>query len=206
MECKVMRLADIVQAEYNPRVTLTEADFEYKALKASIDEFGLVVPLVVNERTGTLVSGHQRLNVMLKNGVEETEVVVVDMEPEKEKALCIAMNKVGGQWDYGLLADIMEELRNSEIDTTATGFSSNEIAELLGELQEEAGDIPEVDGVDKKEDTEDGVPCIVGEYKFRIPDGPYKDMMADIREKVGFSKEMVEGELQRRLFKCLSEQ
>lgn len=30
--------------------------------------------------------------------------------------------------------------------------------------------------------------------------------MADIREKVGFSKEMVEGELQRRLFKCLSEQ
>ena len=143
---------------------------------------------------------------MLKNGVEETEVVVVDMEPEKEKALCIAMNKVGGQWDYGLLADIMEELRNSEIDTTATGFSGNEIAELLGELQEEAGDIPEVDGVGKKEDTEDGVPCIVGEYKFRIPDGPYKDMMADIREKVGFSKEMVEGELQRRLFKCLSEQ
>lgn len=206
MECKVMRLADIVPAEYNPRVTLTEADFEYKALKASIDEFGLVVPLVVNERTGTLVSGHQRLNVMLKNGVEETEVVVVDMEPEKEKALCIAMNKVGGQWDYGLLADIMEELRNSEIDTTATGFSSNEIAELLGELQEEAGDIPEVDGVGKKEDAEDGVPCIVGEYKFRIPDGPYKDMMADIREKVGFSKEMVEGELQRRLFKCLSEQ
>ena len=131
MECKVMGLADIVPAEYNPRVTLTEADFEYKALKASIDEFGLVVPLVVNERTGTLVSGHQRLNVMLKNGVEETEVVVV--EPEKEKALCIAMNKVGGQWDYGLLADIMEELRNSEIDTTATGFSGNEIAELLGE-------------------------------------------------------------------------
>ena len=42
MECKVMRLADIVPAEYNPRVTLTEADFEYKALKASIDEFGLV--------------------------------------------------------------------------------------------------------------------------------------------------------------------
>lgn len=206
MECKVMRLADIVPAEYNPRVTLTEADFEYKALKASIDEFGLVVPLVVNERTGTLVSGHQRLNVMLKNGIEETEVVVVDMEPEKEKALCIAMNKVGGQWDYGLLADIMEELRNSEIDTMATGFSSDEIAELLGELQEAAGDMPEVDSVDKKEDTEDGVPCIVGEYKFRIPDGPYKDMMADIREKVGFSKEMVEGELQRRLFKCLSEQ
>jgi len=46
------------------------------------------------------------------------------------------MNKVSGQWDYGLLADIMEELRNSEIDTAITGFSGNEITELLGELQE----------------------------------------------------------------------
>lgn len=206
MESKVMRLADIIPAEYNPRVTLTETDFEYKALKASIDEFGLVVPLIVNVKTGNLVSGHQRLNVMLKNGVEETEVVTVNMEEEQEKALCIAMNKVGGQWDYGMLADIMEELRNSELDTTVTGFSSNEIAELLGELQDTAEDMPEVESVDKKEDTEEGVPCIVGEYKFRIPDTPYKDMMADIREKVGFSKEMVEGELQRRLFKCLSKQ
>lgn len=205
MECKVMRLADIVPAEYNPRVTLTEADFEYKALKASIDEFGLVVPLVVNERTGTLVSGHQRLNVMLKNGVEKTEVVVVDMEPEKEKALCIAMNKVGGQWDYGMLADIMEELRNSEIDTTLTGFSSNEIAELLGELQEESEGIPEVDGVEKKAETGDGVLCRIGEYRFRITDEAYEDMVADVREKVGFSKIHVETELKRRLFKCLSE-
>ena len=99
MESKVMRLEDIKPAEYNPRVRLTEVDHEYKALKASIDEFGLVVPLIVNERTGTLVSGHQRLNVMLAEGVEETEVVIVDMEPEREKALCIALNKISGQWD-----------------------------------------------------------------------------------------------------------
>lgn len=205
METKTMRLEDIIPAEYNPRVTLTETDFEYKALKASIDEFGLVVPLIVNEKTGNLVSGHQRLNVLIKSGIEETEVVTVDLEEEKEKALCIAMNKIGGQWDYGLLADIMEELRNSEVDTTVTGFSGNEIAELLGELNDEMVDLPEIESVGKKEDTDDGVPCIVGEYKFRIPDTQYKDMMADVREKVGFSKEMVESELRRRLFGCLSE-
>ena len=106
METQTMRLAEIVPAAYNPRVTLTEKDFEYQALRASIDEFGLVVPLIVNRQTGTLVSGHQRLNVMLAKGVEETEVVIVDMEPEKEMALCIAMNKITGDWDYGKLADI----------------------------------------------------------------------------------------------------
>ena len=197
-----MRVAEIVPAEYNPRITLTEKDFEYQALKASIDEFGLVVPLIVNERTGTLVSGHQRLNVMLAEGVEETEVVIVDMEPEREKALCIALNKISGQWDYGALADILEELRDSPVDILATGFSDDEIADLLGELQEEigGGEAPDVESVGKKEDTKEGVPCIVGEYTFRIPNGPYKDMMADVREKVGFSKEKVEAELKRRLF------
>lgn len=202
MESKVMRLADIKPAEYNPRVRLTEVDHEYKALKASIDEFGLVVPLIVNERTGTLVSGHQRLNVMLSEGVEETEVVIVDMEPEREKALCIALNKISGQWDYGALADILEELRDSPVDILATGFSDDEIADLLGELQEEigGGETPDVESVGKKEDTKEDVPCIVGEYTFRIPNGPYKDMMADVREKVGFSKEKVEAELKRRLF------
>ncbi len=202
MESKVMRLEDIKPAEYNPRVRLTEVDHEYKALKASIDEFGLVVPLIVNERTGTLVSGHQRLNVMLAEGVEETEVVIVDMEPEREKALCIALNKISGQWDYGALADILEELRDSPVDILATGFSDDEIADLLGELQEEigGGEAPDVESVGKKEDTKEGVPCIVGEYTFRIPNGLYKDMMADVREKVGFSKEKVEAELKRRLF------
>lgn len=63
MEVKIMKIADIIPAEYNPRVKLTETDFEYKALKSSIDEFGLVVPLIVNKRTGNLVSGHQRLNI-----------------------------------------------------------------------------------------------------------------------------------------------
>lgn len=202
MESRTMRLEDIKPAEYNPRVRLVEVDHEYMALKASIDEFGLVVPLIVNERTGTLVSGHQRLNVILAEGVKETEVVIVDMEPEKEKALCIALNKISGQWDYGALADILEELRDSPVDILATGFSDDEIADLLGELQEEIGDgeTPNVESVGKKEDTRDGVPCIVGEYTFRIPNGPYKDMMADVREKVGFSKEKVEGELKRRLF------
>lgn len=202
MDSRIMKLADIKPAEYNPRVRLTEVDHEYQALKSSIDEFGLVVPLIVNERTGILISGHQRLNVMLASGVEETEVVIVDMEPEREKALCIALNKISGQWDYGALADILEELRDSPVDIMATGFTDDEIADLLGELQDEinSGDTPDIESVGKKADTKEGVPCMVGEYTFRIPNGPYKDMMADVREKVGFSKEKVEGELKRRLF------
>lgn len=200
MQTKTVKLSDIKPADYNPRVKLKKTDAVYKDLKLSIDEFGLVVPLIINEKTGNLVSGHQRLNILIDKGVEETEAIIIDMEPEKEKALCIALNKITGQWDYGKLADLMEELLQADINTDVTGFSEKEIAELIGEL-DDLEDTPDVESVGKKEDTKEGVLCIVGEYTFRMPDNIYKDLMADIREKVGFSKEMVEGEMKRRLLK-----
>lgn len=198
MISKMMKLSDIKPAEYNPRVKLTEKDFQYKALKASIDEFGLVVPLIVNERTGTLVSGHQRLSVMLASGVEETEVVVVDFPPEKEKALCIAMNKVDGEWDYGKLADLIEEIVDAGVDTLVTGFTGSEIKELLGELDAELDEETETEH--EAEDTEDGAVILIGEYKFTMPTKQYEDLIAEVREKVGFASVAVAKELKRRLF------
>lgn len=196
MKTKTMKLADITPADYNPRVKLTQTDFQYKALKASIDEFGLVVPLIVNERTGTLVSGHQRLNVMLASSVEETEVVVVDFPQEKEKALCIAMNKVEGEWDYGKLADIIEELQDAGVNTLVTGFGNSEIKDLLGELEEEIEDEPDSNTEDEQED---GVTILIGEYKFQMDSKQYEDMIARVRLKVGFASAAVTKELKRRL-------
>ena len=194
MERKIMKLAEITPAEYNPRITLTEKDFQYKALKASIDEFGLVVPLIVNERTGTLISGHQRLNVMLAKSVEETEVVIVDFTPEKEKALCIAMNKIDGEWDYGKLADLISELQESGADTLAIGFSGSEIKELLGEIEESEISSSIADDIDE------GVTILIGEYKFQMDRKLYDDIIAEIREKVGFATAAVTNEIKRRLF------
>lgn len=197
MKSKRMKLSDIKPAEYNPRITLTEKDYQYKALKASIDEFGLVTPLILNERTGTLISGHQRLNVMLANGVEETEVVIVDFPVEKEKALCIAMNKVEGEWDYGKLSELIEELQQSDVDTIVTGFSNSEIRELLGELEAETEDKYEASPYD---DIDDDVIILIGEFKFTISKNLYEDIIAGIREKVGFANVAVTNELRRRLF------
>lgn len=65
METRVIKLADIKPAPYNPRVQLTPKDQEYKALDASIEENGLVLPLIVNIRDNCLIGGHQRLSVLL---------------------------------------------------------------------------------------------------------------------------------------------
>lgn len=195
---KTVKLSDITPAEYNPRITLTEKDYQYKALKASVDEFGLVVPLVVNERTGTLISGHQRLNVMLASGIEETEVVMVDLPLEKEKALCVAMNKIDGVWDYGKLADIIEELKDSDIDTILTGFSNSEIKDLIGEYDDYSAEEHDSDSCSEEENE---IVCIVGEYKFTISKKQFDDTIVEIRESVGFAHAAVETELKRRLLR-----
>lgn len=110
METRVIKLADIKPAPYNPRVQLTPKDQEYKALDASIEENGLVLPLIVNIRDNCLIGGHQRLSVLLAAGETETNAVVVDMPEAQAKALCIALNKLDGEWDYGQLADIIQQL------------------------------------------------------------------------------------------------
>ena len=84
-------------AAYNPRRDLKPGDKDYEKLKRSIEEFGFVEPVVWNRRTGFVVGGHQRLKVLLDMGETEIDCVVVDLEPEKEKALnlgfrCIAAN------------------------------------------------------------------------------------------------------------------
>lgn len=194
MEVQRIRVEDIHPADYNPRIALKKGSFMYKALDGSIDKFGMVVPLIVNKRTGTLISGHQRLNVLIARGEEYVDCVVLDIEEDEEKALCIALNKLGGEWDYGKLSDILDELRAADYDIGVTGFSTAEVDDLLGELQtadEEPEDLPE--------EPEDVV-VLIGIYKFTVTAAEYEEIIGSIREKVGFSKIQMYAEIKRRVF------
>lgn len=125
-------------AKYNPRVTLTEGMREYQALKESLEEFGDVEPIVWNKRTGNIVGGHQRYNILLSMGVKKALVSVVDISEEEEKALNIALNNVSGEWDDDKLRDLLQSLDTDDIQVT--GFGMEEVALLLensGEIQDE---------------------------------------------------------------------
>lgn len=150
METRVIKLADIKPAPYNPRVQLTPKDQEYKALDASIEENGLVLPLIVNIRDNCLIGGHQRLSVLLAAGETETNAVVVDMPEAQAKALCIALNKLDGEWDYGQLADIIQQLIDDGENLLATGFTQADIDDLLGEIGGELGEDEEPPSLGRK--------------------------------------------------------
>ncbi len=109
---KRIKLSSMARADYNPRSISTEA---YKGLKKSIKEFGIVQPIVWNKRSGNIVGGHQRYDALMEQGFDETEVVVVDLDESKEKALNLTLNNqtISGEFTAGaweMLEDIKTDL------------------------------------------------------------------------------------------------
>lgn len=130
MEIRTLKAAELKAAAYNPRKDLQPEDAEYVKLRRSMEEFGYVEPIIWNERTGNVVGGHQRLKILLEQGKEEIECVVVNLDDKDEKILNVLLNKVKGRWDIGKLADLLQELDEAGA-MEITGFEDWELQSLL---------------------------------------------------------------------------
>lgn len=145
MEWEKVKLQDLQPANYNPRVELKPGDKEYERLRKSIKEFGYVDPIIRNKRTGNIVGGHQRLNVLRDLGYEELDIVNIDVDEPKEKALNIALNKISGKWNEPLLKDLLIEIDTGEFDIELTGFGTDEIEKLINKFADEEEIRPEIE-------------------------------------------------------------
>jgi DNA modification methylase len=137
MELHKISISKLNRATYNPRKKLTPSDPEYMSLRRSIEEFGLVDPLIVNQDM-TLIGGHQRLTVLKALGFKDADCVVLDLDKNAEKALNVALNKIAGSWDLDLLKDILGSM--DDFHLALTGFSVAELDSILkrpGEIIED---------------------------------------------------------------------
>lgn len=147
MEIKELPLKELKPAAYNPRKKLKKGDKEYEKIKQSLLKFGYVDPIIVNKDM-TVIGGHQRLTVLKDLDYETAKCVIVDLPKEDEKALNIALNKITGQWDDALLADLLLDLQESDFNLDLTGFEPPEIDDILSnihdkELSEDEFDVEE---------------------------------------------------------------
>ena len=135
MEFASYKIKDLIPADYNPRKKLKPGDKEYEKIKNSIKEFGYVEPIIINTDM-TIIGGHQRLTVLSDMGYEEVECIMVQVDKTKEKALNIALNKITGEWNKELLADLIKDLQNSDFDMDVTGFEPPEIEQLFNSVHD----------------------------------------------------------------------
>lgn len=117
--------------EGNPR----RNDHVVDTLANAIDEFGFRVPILAKSN-GLIVDGHLRLKAAKQLGMVKVPVILADDMTESQiRAFRISVNRIGGDWDYDLLATELKAIDLSDVDVMLTGFDENEIERILNGFQ-----------------------------------------------------------------------
>lgn len=163
---ETIKITDLKPARYNPRQISNE---DYNKLSNSINEYGLVDPIIINLNNYNIIGGNQRYDVLLsehiagntdynellliKNGdigwvFPDNELEVKDLN--HEKSLNIMLNSVGGEFDPEKLTDLFNELSIEGLDLSLTGWDKNEIRELSKDIDLSTFGQEEIDLEDRK--------------------------------------------------------
>ncbi len=116
----------------------THSDAQVAQIASSIVEFGFTAPLLVSE-DGGILAGHGRLTAARKLDLDAVPVVVLDyLTPTQRRAYILADNQLALQagWDQELLAVELADLSSAGFDLALTGFSDDELSELLCDIEE----------------------------------------------------------------------
>lgn len=222
-EFQVLRLADLKEPPYNPRIPIEPGSPEYEALRRSLEQHGVVEPPVVNLYNMRCIGGNQRLTVLKDMGVEEILCSVITQEDEaQEKKLCLALNRIEGRWDVEKLGEL---LRDDGVMEYETGFDADEVAvyralEENGDPDDDPmthpGDPPGDDGAEDEEpdagqdedddEPEDDEPAEmgstvirIGHLHFKVAVAEYKRLVESIRDTGIFDEGEIAQEMKRRL-------
>ena len=106
-------IGSIRSADWNPNLM---SDVMADKLRGSIRRFGLVVPLVVREldlgRYET-IGGAQRLGIAQELELDQVPCVVVEADDTEARLLGQCLNRIAGEDDLGLKAELIRELLGS---------------------------------------------------------------------------------------------
>jgi hypothetical protein len=131
-------------------------DDDKARMARALAEFGDLSGIVINRRTGLLIGGHQRADVLRAGKLTVTDlpepeadgtvarghlehvgrryaVRVVDWPPEKAHAALLAANRFGrvGQDDHDALCSLLEELTAGQRDISTTGYDEEFVEDLM---------------------------------------------------------------------------
>ena len=128
------------------------------AIVESIRVNGFYTPLIVQSSTGYILAGNHRYQAAQKLGYKSVPVVYVDVDDEEAKRIMVADNRTTrlGHDDSALLAELLEDLGDSELGLMGTGFSHADLQTLLDQQDKFDPEFqPEPDSTPGGHDTQD---------------------------------------------------
>jgi len=185
MNIQIIEISKLKRAEYNPRKKLRPEDEEYKKLEKSINEFGHVLPIVVNYDM-TVIGGQQNLTILENKGHKKVACNVVNLNKTQEKALNLALNKISGEWDNDKLQELLAELKEAEFDMDITGFSPEELNDIFNDALEATEDGFDIDkALEEIEEpvSKPGVIWMLGRHRLMCGDSTQKEDVMRLMNK-----------------------
>lgn len=122
------------------RNSRTHSDAQVAQIAASIREFGWTNPVLVDGERG-IIAGHGRVMAARKLGLDEVPTIeLAHLTDTQRRAYVLADNQLAlnAGWDEALLAVELKELADAGFDLPVVGFADDDIARLLGSLEEPA--------------------------------------------------------------------
>lgn len=132
MEFKEVAIDSLVEYPDNPRTN------DIDKIAESLDEHGQYRPLTVNKNGNVILTGNHTWLAMKKLGWETCLVTFIDVDELKAKKIVLVDNRLNdiAEYDSELLSQMLQELVDSG-DLIGTGFVTEEIDELLKDVDEE---------------------------------------------------------------------
>ena len=168
----VIELIDIESLIPYARNSRTHSDSQVAQIAASIKEFGFTNPVLIDE-DGGIIAGHGRTMAARKLGLTEVPCIRLShLTDAQKKAYVIADNKLAlnAGWDDEMLKVELQELKDLDFDLELTGFSDDELADLLAETQVGLVDEDEAPPVPKEPITKPGDIWVMGKHRLMCGD------------------------------------
>ena len=149
LKIEYRKVSDLLPYVRNAR---THSDAQVSQLAASIKEFGFNNPVAI-DADGMILCGHGRVMAAQKLHMAEVPTVCLShLSDTQVKAYILADNKLAlnAGWDNDMLKVELEDLKDLDFDLNLTGFSDEELKDILVEDPTEAhednfdGEPPEV--------------------------------------------------------------
>lgn len=137
--CAHDKIVDVATLVPNPKNPNTHPDNQIQLLGRIIRQQGWRAPITVSNRSGFIVKGHGRLAAALLEGFTEVPVDFQNYASEAEEyADLVADNRIAelSEIDNKMLADIFADIDTGEIPIELTGFTEDEVEDLITGLSE----------------------------------------------------------------------
>jgi hypothetical protein len=185
--------ADLSEIMFNPDNWRAHPVVQREGMTEILEKIGIAQTIIVNKRTGRLVDGHMRVELMIEKGMTHGPVTYIDCDEDTERQLLLFFDRIGmyaegdteqierlisesparGEITAGLLAEMARDYE------TVGGFNRYEETfydESMKNVEDVGGELPGVAALKSR-------PTFPSMLQYNIPP-LLPDLLGDIPENI----------------------